>query len=161
MSKLKTLIGVGAVMAVAAIPAVAAGHGSGDRNRDKLPDKWERHFPLSLSVNQAGRDQDGDGLKNLSEFRHSTNPRKADTDGDGLGDRTELRDNTDPDDADTDNDGVEDGNDDSPGHDQGDDNGGGNGGGEDRGTPRAPLGAAASTAKRGGAAELGGALRPL
>ena len=39
-----------------------------DRNRDGLPDKWERANKLSLNVNQAGRDQDSDGANNAAEF---------------------------------------------------------------------------------------------
>jgi hypothetical protein len=122
MRKLKTLIGVGAVLAAAAVPALA-GARPGDGNHDRIPDKWERHFHLSLDVNQAKRDQDRDGLRNLSEFKHGTSPRKADTDQDGLKDGREVRDDTDPTDDDTDNDGIEDGNDDTPGHDVGDDHG--------------------------------------
>jgi hypothetical protein len=124
MTKMKTLLGVGAVVAVAAVPAISTARGgSGDRNHDRIPDRWETRYHLSLSVNQAKRDQDRDGLRNLSEFRHRTNPRRADTDRDGLRDRTEVRRGTDPRDPDTDNDGIRDGSDDSPGHDVGDDHG--------------------------------------
>jgi Bacterial TSP3 repeat len=124
MRSIKTVIGVGAVLALAAVPGVSAAGAAGtDTNHDRLPDSWERAHHLSLSVNQARRDQDHDGVMNLSEFRHGTNPRRADTDRDGLNDRTELRRGSDPTDADTDDDGIRDGNDDSPGHDVGDDNG--------------------------------------
>jgi hypothetical protein len=124
MNRIKTVIGVGAVLALAAVPGVSAASAAGtDSNHDRLPDSWERAHHLSLSVNEAGRDQDHDGVRNLSEFRHGTNPRRADSDRDGLSDRTELRHGSDPTDSDTDNDGIRDGNDDSPGHDVGDDHG--------------------------------------
>lgn len=70
-----------------------------DRNHDRIADRWERAHHLSLHVNQARRDQDHDGLRNLSEFRHGTNPRMKDSDRDGVDDRTEIRDHTNPDDA--------------------------------------------------------------
>ncbi len=124
MNRIKTVLGTGAVLALVAVPGVSAARSAGaDGNHDRLPDSWERQHHLSLSVNQAGRDQDRDGLKNLSEFRHGTNPRRADSDRDGLRDRTEVRRGSDPTDADTDGDGIRDGNDDSPGHDVGDDHG--------------------------------------
>src|SRR6184192_594061 len=65
---------------------------SGDRNRDRIPDRWERRYHLSLRVNQARRDQDHDGLTNLGEFESHTNPRDADTDNDGIEDGDEDRD---------------------------------------------------------------------
>jgi len=57
-----------------------------DRNNDRIPDSWEKHYDLSLQVNQAKRDQDGDDLRNRGEFRAGTNPRDADSDGDGVPD---------------------------------------------------------------------------
>lgn len=60
-----------------------------DRNRDGIPDTWERHFKLSLKVNQARRDQDKDGLNNRAEFLARTNPRSNDSDGDGTPDGQE------------------------------------------------------------------------
>ncbi len=60
-----------------------------DRNRDGLPDKWEKRYKLSLKVNQAQRDQDADGVVNLSEYTGGTNPRKADSDNDGVDDGSE------------------------------------------------------------------------
>lgn len=68
---------------VLALPAAASAR---DRNHDNIPDKWEKHYHLSLKVNQAHRNQDGDKLVNRKEFRAGTNPRKADTDGDGTED---------------------------------------------------------------------------
>ncbi len=60
-----------------------------DRNRDGLPDKWEKRYKLSLKVNQALRDQDADGVVNRSEYTAGTNPRKADSDNDGVDDGAE------------------------------------------------------------------------
>ncbi len=60
-----------------------------DRNRDGLPDKWEKRYKLSLKVNQAQRDQDADGVVNRSEYTGGTNPRKADSDNDGVDDGSE------------------------------------------------------------------------
>jgi hypothetical protein len=60
-----------------------------DRNHDRIPDSWERSNHLSLRVNQAKRDQDHDGLRNLQEYQAGDNPRSADTDGDGTNDSSE------------------------------------------------------------------------
>ena len=62
---------------------------SGDRNRDRIPDRWERRYHLSLRVNQARRDQDHDGLNNRQEFVAGDNPRKADSNNDGTDDAQE------------------------------------------------------------------------
>src|SRR3954453_13460990 len=55
-----------------------------DRNRDGLPDRWERPHHLSLRVNEARRDQDRDGLNNRGEYRAGMNPRDRDSDDDGV-----------------------------------------------------------------------------
>jgi hypothetical protein len=92
-----------------------------DRNHDQIPDKWEKKFNLSLKVNQANKDQDGDHVDNLNEFQEGTNPRVKDTnhngrpdgledsDHDGLNNQSEDQTANLPDDQDTDNDGVMDG----------------------------------------------------
>ena len=67
------------LVALVALPAAASARG-GDRNRDRIPDRWERANRLSLRVTQARRDPDRDGLSNLREYRAHTNPRRADTD---------------------------------------------------------------------------------
>jgi len=75
-----------------AVPVAASAHGQPrDRNRDGLPDRWERQHHLSLKVNQAHRDPDRDGLDNRAEFEHGTDPRRADTDRDGVRDDNEVR----------------------------------------------------------------------
>jgi hypothetical protein len=68
---------------VLALPAAASAR---DRNHDRIPDKWEKHYNLSLKVNQAHRNQDGDKLRNRQEFRAGTDPRDADTNDDGTED---------------------------------------------------------------------------
>src|SRR3954466_5568872 len=78
-----------AFAAVLAVPASGLARSHGDRNRDRIPDRWERAHHLSLHVNQARRDQDHDGLNNRGEFRAHLNPRDDDTDNDGIEDGDE------------------------------------------------------------------------
>ena len=101
-------IALAATLVLAVLPAAAQARGR-DRNHDRIPDRWERVHHLSLHVNQAGRDQDRDGLANLGEFRHHTDPRKADSDQDGLDDGAEMEVGDDPRDSDSDDDGIRDG----------------------------------------------------
>lgn len=104
--KLVAAIGatLAALLMIFAVPALAK-----DRNKDGLPDGWEKQNHLSLKVKQHKRDQDRDKLNNRSEFKYKTNPLKADTDGDGLKDGEEIDEDTDPRDPDTDDDGLKDG----------------------------------------------------
>jgi hypothetical protein len=87
-SKAILLIGIAAVLVASlfAIPALAS---SRDSNGDRIPDRWEAKYDLSLNKNQATRDQDRDGVKNLAEYKDGTSPREADTDGDGTTDSTD------------------------------------------------------------------------
>ena len=78
-----------AVIAVAIAIAVPALAGAKDRNHDNLPDRWERNNDLSLSHNQANRDQDRDGLENRGEFQGGMDPRDSDSDDDGVEDGDE------------------------------------------------------------------------
>jgi hypothetical protein len=79
-----------ACAALLAVAATGSAHnGSGDRNHDRIPDRWERAYHLSLKVNQARRDQDHDGLRNRAEFLAGTNPRSDDSDDDGTDDGDE------------------------------------------------------------------------
>jgi hypothetical protein len=70
-----------AALAMLALPGIAAAK---DGNHDRIPDRWETRHHLSLSVNQAGRDQDGDQLRNRAEFLADDNPRDRDSDDDGV-----------------------------------------------------------------------------
>ena len=110
-----------AVAALGAMLPVTSGAAAKDRNRDRIPDRWEKKNDLSLKVDQANKDQDRDRVDNLNEFQEGTDPRDKDTDNDGVRDGREDRDrdglnnqNEDasanlPDDRDTDNDGTRDG----------------------------------------------------
>jgi hypothetical protein len=76
-----------AIAAVMLLPATALAR---DSNGDKLPDRWERSFNLSLKKDQARRDQDKDGVRNRAEFKHGMSPRDDDSDGDGTEDGSEA-----------------------------------------------------------------------
>ena len=88
MKKALLLCGIAALLVASlfALPALAS---SRDGNGDRIPDRWEKKYDLSLAKNQAPRDQDRDGVKNLAEYKDGTNPREADTDGDGTTDGTD------------------------------------------------------------------------
>ena len=75
-----------AALALLAMPSLAAAK---DRNHDRIPDRWEKRHNLSLNVNQARRDQDGDHLRNRAEFLAGDNPRDPDSDNDGVVDGQE------------------------------------------------------------------------
>jgi hypothetical protein len=100
---------VTALLAVAALVLLPSSALAKDRNHDKLPDKWEKRHHLSLKHNQARRDQDKDGLRNLAEYRLHTDPRDDDSDEDGIEDGDEDKFGHDPSDDDGDHDGIEDG----------------------------------------------------
>ena len=51
-----------------------------------MQDDWEIKHGLSLTVNQASLDPDGDGVNNLQEYNSNTDPHNPDTDGDGISD---------------------------------------------------------------------------
>ena len=89
------LIAVLGVVAVLALPAIASAKAP-DRNHDGIPDRWEKRHHLSLRVDQAQRNQDGEGLDNGEEFEAGTNPREADTDEDGTSDAQEVESGDDP-----------------------------------------------------------------
>ena len=62
-----------------------------------MPDGWEVQYNLNpTDPADASADPDHDGLTNLQEYQHNTNPRNADTDGDGMDDRAEIERGTDP-----------------------------------------------------------------
>jgi hypothetical protein len=87
-SKPRRGLTIGLVVAIAALGAAPA-QAANDRNHDKIPDRWERKHDLSLKRDQAKRDQDRDGLKNLGEFEAGLDPRDGDTDDDGTEDGDE------------------------------------------------------------------------
>jgi hypothetical protein len=68
-------------LALLAMPGLAAAK---DRNHDHIPDRWEKAHHLSLKVNQAQKNQDGDRLRNRAEFLAGDNPRDADSNDDGV-----------------------------------------------------------------------------
>jgi hypothetical protein len=68
-------------LALLAMPGLAAAK---DRNHDRIPDRWEKRHKLSLTVDQARHDQDGDHLRNRAEFLAGDNPRDRDSDDDGV-----------------------------------------------------------------------------
>src|SRR4051794_10447043 len=84
MDRSHALIALGALTLALAAPAAA--QAATDRNRDRIPDAWERAHHLSLRFDQSRRDQDHDGLRNRSEYLDHTNPHRRDSDRDGIPD---------------------------------------------------------------------------
>src|SRR4051812_37968281 len=96
MSRRRPLVLLAALL-VALAAATPASARRLDRDRDGMPDAFERAHRLNPhSRRDAHKDPDRDRLSNLAEFRARTNPRRADTDGDGIGDGRELAARTNP-----------------------------------------------------------------
>jgi uncharacterized protein (TIGR03790 family) len=62
-----------------------------DYDADLMPDIWEVEHALDpMNPNDAGQDQDADGLQNVLEFDQGGDPGEADTDHDGVNDGAEV-----------------------------------------------------------------------
>jgi hypothetical protein len=118
MNRLLTALLALAVLGALALPGLAAAK---DRDRDGLPDRWEKQNKLFGSNGRANADPDRDGVDNRNELREGTKPRAKDSDGDRRPDGREDADHdklsnaaedasgNDPIDRDTDDDGIVDG----------------------------------------------------
>ena len=84
------------------VPAAAQAR---DRDRDGMPDRWEKRHGTQAKKKSAGKDPDGDSVSNLGEFGAKTDPKRKDSDRDGVRD----------DDEDPDRDAVDNGNEDRQG----------------------------------------------
>lgn len=81
-----------------------------DNDNDGMYDGWETLNGLDPNnASDAVLDPDSDGLANLAEFTHNTNPQDADSDDDGALDGVEINAGSNPLDADTDDDTMLDG----------------------------------------------------
>jgi len=80
---------------------------STDIGGDSMPDAWEIEYFGDTSQEPEG-DYDGDGLNNLGEYQHGTDPTKPDTDADQMPDGWEVNygfNPADPSDSNADSDG--------------------------------------------------------
>jgi hypothetical protein len=84
----RLLIAAVAALALLAAPSSALAR-RGDRNHDRIPDRWERHFGIGLTKRAAAGDPDRDGLSNRGEFLSRTSPKAADTNRNGVDDANE------------------------------------------------------------------------
>jgi hypothetical protein len=69
---------------------------SEDTDGDTLPDSWEAQFGLKIRFDDAFEDPDEDGLTNVLEHYHGTDPTNLDTDSDGASDGEEVEKGFDP-----------------------------------------------------------------
>ena len=98
-----------------ALTMVASSHAAGrDSDHDGMPNRWERAQGLNPHKADARGNPDRDGLANLREFKHRTDPLREDTDGDGVDDGDEVGGfHSNPNDPDVDGDGKRDGDEDA------------------------------------------------
>ncbi len=61
-----------------------------------MPDGWEVEHSLNPLIDDSQDDADEDGLTNLQEYNHGTDPQNPDTDGDGYNDWEEIKKGTNP-----------------------------------------------------------------
>jgi hypothetical protein len=68
-----------------------------DRDRDELPDRWERAHGLSArDPHDAAEDPDEDGLANWQEHAAGAEPQSEDGDDDDYADTVEVKGGSDP-----------------------------------------------------------------
>jgi hypothetical protein len=86
-----------------------------DDDNDDMPDEWEVHYGFDpKDPDDARKDEDGDRLTNVNEFKFDSDPLNEDTDKDGLNDwdewdaRKVWGKSTNPKEADSDHDGTSD-----------------------------------------------------
>ncbi len=115
---MRILIGLVIAALTLVVPSTAAAR---DRDRDRLPDSWERKHHLSVKRASTNGDPDRDRVDNRNELQEGTKPRSRDSDRDGRPDGLEDRDRdgltnagedltgNDPRDPDSDGDGLPDG----------------------------------------------------
>ena len=62
-----------------------------DTDHDGIPDWWELTYGLNTKdPSDALKDNDGDGLTNLQEYKLNSNPLNPDSNGNGINDAQEL-----------------------------------------------------------------------
>ncbi|MFM8889813.1 MAG: hypothetical protein ACKOGM_07550 [Solirubrobacterales bacterium] len=91
--KLAIAVAALATLVAVSVPVTALAK---DVNRDRIPDRWEKRYGLSLKVDQRKFDQDLDGLRNRVEWLNKMSPRDRDTDDDGTVDGQEVEDGIGP-----------------------------------------------------------------
>src|SRR3954469_3779194 len=94
LRRLRLVLAAVAALALLVVPssALAKKHhqAAKDRNRDGIPDKWEKKFGISTTKHGVAKaDPDKDGLTNRFEWRAGTNPKAGDTNHNGVSDSSE------------------------------------------------------------------------